>query len=620
MTKALILKITIEQRRPLTWRRLAVAPETSYAQLHQIIQAAFDWENRHLYAFYPAWNHDLVYDDPQSDDEALGNDVHLYQALPDLKQGTVVYEYDFGQSWQHRIKLEAIKDVPGQLPQCLAVRGNGFYEDSDDPLADEATVASVNQALQDLHELAAKAGDESSSSLNDQAIQAHLQTVVTTQLEDAWRLYQQSPQRAENAELPDRFIMAIMGMFASVAMQGKPFARWTIKDVEVGLVDILDSMPDESDTQASILVIVCDFLSVAAQHHLVPFAPEALDPLVDRLAEQFELTDDHAASAEDDLSDPGYATVTTEYGPAVDQFFTSLHWTQLGLKDQQAARDLILGFVTDVYEQTGRLIADWQPADIDTAFLTLYPRQVFLPKAQWPVLPQVLRAFIAFLQSQHAVAAKTAKRLQAAIKADTPEMLALNADHDNWGPGKQFAQQMQDAGVDLTDEGAVQAFIDQHAAADPAPFYVPALTPRPHVTQAAGKTWRQATATRVHNSAAELMNELPVGNVHAAADVVCDFVDQMYAATLQTPLQWQASAVAQAWQAHLGPLPLDTRHLHTDWLTMYCTALGDATSLSKKQAANLAHAAQQAFNRTPKPAAHQNRQPSQSKVVPFRKR
>jgi hypothetical protein len=36
---------------PLVWRRLLVISETSLAELHEILQSAFDWSGEHLHRF-----------------------------------------------------------------------------------------------------------------------------------------------------------------------------------------------------------------------------------------------------------------------------------------------------------------------------------------------------------------------------------------------------------------------------------------------------------------------------------------------------------------------------------------------------------------------------------------
>src|SRR6266481_816828 len=36
---------------PLVWRRLLVASDTTLAELHEILQSAFDWSGEHLHRF-----------------------------------------------------------------------------------------------------------------------------------------------------------------------------------------------------------------------------------------------------------------------------------------------------------------------------------------------------------------------------------------------------------------------------------------------------------------------------------------------------------------------------------------------------------------------------------------
>ena len=45
------LKVTIKGIRPPVWRRLQVPGEATLADLHDVIQTAFGWENAHLHQF-----------------------------------------------------------------------------------------------------------------------------------------------------------------------------------------------------------------------------------------------------------------------------------------------------------------------------------------------------------------------------------------------------------------------------------------------------------------------------------------------------------------------------------------------------------------------------------------
>lgn len=121
------LHIQLSDTKPAIWRRLVVADSTTLAQLHQTIQAAMGWENRHRYAFEIAGQH---YGLPVADmPEDPTMDARRY-TIGQLLQGqplAVRYLYDFGDSWLHRIKLEACTptgspEALSSLPICLGGR------------------------------------------------------------------------------------------------------------------------------------------------------------------------------------------------------------------------------------------------------------------------------------------------------------------------------------------------------------------------------------------------------------------------------------------------------------------------------------------------------------------
>jgi hypothetical protein len=102
-----VIKVTLERIRPPIWRRLEVPAELTLADLHQVIQAAMGWTDSHMHAFEVGG---AQYSDPEFDsgnnfrDE---NAITLARALP-REKATMRYEYDFGDSWRHRIVLEKI--------------------------------------------------------------------------------------------------------------------------------------------------------------------------------------------------------------------------------------------------------------------------------------------------------------------------------------------------------------------------------------------------------------------------------------------------------------------------------------------------------------------------------
>ena len=46
-----IIKVTMENTHPPVWRRLLIPDRILFSDLHQILQAAFGWEDDHLHEF-----------------------------------------------------------------------------------------------------------------------------------------------------------------------------------------------------------------------------------------------------------------------------------------------------------------------------------------------------------------------------------------------------------------------------------------------------------------------------------------------------------------------------------------------------------------------------------------
>jgi hypothetical protein len=115
-TKIARIKIELEHIAPLIWRRVDVSLTTNLRALHEIIQAVMPWENYHLYQFAIG---ERVYGEPDPEDAVWGRKI--YQAKG-MRLGTLVergvsellYTYDFGDDWQHRVIVEEVLDAqPG---------------------------------------------------------------------------------------------------------------------------------------------------------------------------------------------------------------------------------------------------------------------------------------------------------------------------------------------------------------------------------------------------------------------------------------------------------------------------------------------------------------------------
>jgi hypothetical protein len=113
------LKITLRFIRPPVWRRVQVASDITLAKLHRIIQATMGWYDCHLHQFIVG---ETYYGVPDPDDRSVKDEkkVRLNQVLS--KPGRkIVYEYDFGDGWEHAIVLEKVLSIDSKArgPLCL---------------------------------------------------------------------------------------------------------------------------------------------------------------------------------------------------------------------------------------------------------------------------------------------------------------------------------------------------------------------------------------------------------------------------------------------------------------------------------------------------------------------
>jgi hypothetical protein len=118
---------------PTIWRRVQVPEEYTLHQLHRVLQFIFGWLDYHLYSFRVG---DRRFEAPHPEAEGeSATRVRLRQLK--LEEGSELkYVYDFGDSWRHVIRVEAIDDlVPDddRLPRLLGGERAAPPEDSGGP-------------------------------------------------------------------------------------------------------------------------------------------------------------------------------------------------------------------------------------------------------------------------------------------------------------------------------------------------------------------------------------------------------------------------------------------------------------------------------------------------------
>lgn len=132
--KILQLKICLENAKPLVWRRILIESSKAFSNLHDAIQQSFDWGDYHLHEFIVAEAKigplPKEPEDPENTPDFDSRKTVLSRFL-DKEGKTILYVYDFGDDWMHKIKVEKIlpKEKGKKYPLCIGGAMNCPPED-----------------------------------------------------------------------------------------------------------------------------------------------------------------------------------------------------------------------------------------------------------------------------------------------------------------------------------------------------------------------------------------------------------------------------------------------------------------------------------------------------------
>lgn len=143
MTLIARLRIILNDVDPQPMRHIEVPLKIRLDRLHEVIQAAMGWTDTHLYEFRvgeAGWgvpDPDGFYDGPMPAKKAT-----LEKVLEDSGARTIQYVYDFGDNWDHSIRIERINEATPSItyPRLLKATGPAHPRTSAGP---EATRSSL---------------------------------------------------------------------------------------------------------------------------------------------------------------------------------------------------------------------------------------------------------------------------------------------------------------------------------------------------------------------------------------------------------------------------------------------------------------------------------------------
>ncbi len=120
MDTVLQFKITLKNSKPAIWRKFEIADHFTFYDLHLVIQNVMGWMNMHLYQFI--YEKHSIIGNPEMLEEEVADDKELkLSELFNAPKIKMIYEYDFGDGWEHQLLLEKIiKNAPaGHQPVCI---------------------------------------------------------------------------------------------------------------------------------------------------------------------------------------------------------------------------------------------------------------------------------------------------------------------------------------------------------------------------------------------------------------------------------------------------------------------------------------------------------------------
>ena len=101
------IKVTLVGSKPPIWRRLIVNDNIRLDQLHSILQAAMGWFDYHLHQ-YRVGNTYIGIPEPDYDFDVTDERIMYLHDIISKPKDNFVYEYDFGDGWEHKIVLEKL--------------------------------------------------------------------------------------------------------------------------------------------------------------------------------------------------------------------------------------------------------------------------------------------------------------------------------------------------------------------------------------------------------------------------------------------------------------------------------------------------------------------------------
>ena len=148
------LKIALNNVEPAVVRRVEVPFNIRLDRLHLVLQAAMGWTNSHLYEIRAGGAGWGIPSPDWPDGPLDASKARLHRVVEDTGARTLHYVYDFGDGWDHTIKIESVSDpVFGVLyPRLLDASGRCPPEDVGGPFGYAEALEAIADPSHERHD------------------------------------------------------------------------------------------------------------------------------------------------------------------------------------------------------------------------------------------------------------------------------------------------------------------------------------------------------------------------------------------------------------------------------------------------------------------------------------
>src|SRR5947207_2223507 len=158
----------------------------------------------------------------------------------------------------------------------------------------------------------------------------------------------------------------------------------------------------------------------------------------------------------DEYSEEQLSAILATIDSWFEAFAKSPEFARLSYSDQQEASAITEFFARYTYEYLVLSPCEWDGAAVEECCTEILPRKVSADTSFFEAIAPVLSAFFTFLEDQFILG--NGRALAEALEGLQNEIVANAKDRSNWSPAKHFVMAAQEAGVDIHEPGALEAF------------------------------------------------------------------------------------------------------------------------------------------------------------------